>query len=243
MAIVFAGGQYFYVIDDAIFNTITTAVTHMCWVTIPQYPTSSNQGAFAFYGHSATSSNGYAWEMGVLPSPGLIVCETTTNSGLVDPTSASGISLNTWTHVAASWDSGSQTTKIYINGALSSSTSVPGTTLSTPTSGPFTVAVDLNVGITHPQQELIGTLEDIRVYSRLLSAAEINTIWATRGRDGIVNNLVVSYRLDELSVGTTVTVSGIKDCSTNNVAFSNLTGSPSYALGQSSFTRNAFING
>jgi hypothetical protein len=240
MAINFNGSSYLYVIDDALLDTVTTAVTHMCWVTIPQYPTSANQDAFAFYGHSATASNGYSWENGVLPS-GVIVCETTTNVGLVDPTSAASIPLNTWTHIAASWDSGSQTTKIYLNGILSSSTSVPGASIANMTGGPYTIAVDLNVGVSHPQQELIGTLEDLRAYNRLLSPAEINTIWATRGQDGIVNGMLLRYRMDELSSGITVTsASTLRDSSANGLVLTNLTGAPVYAVGQNAYTRVSF---
>jgi hypothetical protein len=53
-----------------------------------------------------------------------------------------------------------------------------------------------------------GTLDDIRIYNRALSAAEIQTIHASNGHDGIVQGLVGRWLLNELSPGTAATAAG-----------------------------------
>ncbi|MDD3927278.1 MAG: LamG domain-containing protein [bacterium] len=67
-----------------------------------------------------------------------------------------------------------------------------------------------------PLYLLAGVLDDLRIYSRALSAAEIQTIHACNGHDGIVQGLVGRWLLNELSPGTAATdAGGIVDISGN----------------------------
>ena len=48
-----------------------------------------------------------------------------------------------------------------------------------------------------------GIIDDIRVYDRVLSANEIQTIYGARGQDGIVDGLTLWYPMNEGAEGTT----------------------------------------
>ena len=80
----------------------------------------------------------------------------------------SGTSLptNTWSHVAATWDG--TTLRLYVNGVQVGSRAVAGT-LST-TSNPLRIGGDATWG-----EYFAGTIDEVRVYNRALSAAEIQT--------------------------------------------------------------------
>lgn len=57
-----------------------------------------------------------------------------------------------------------------------------------------------------------GIMEDWRLYSRVLSAEEIQTIHAVRGTDGIVDGLEHRYLMNEKNPGATATgVGSVKD--------------------------------
>lgn len=231
MAITFSGGQYFYVTNDTLFNNLTTSITYMCWVRLNRLPTAGDGGAFSFFGRAVHTNGDYSWECGVLTN-GNPVSELTTNSGLVDNTSAFVMAINTWYHYATTWDSTSQNCLIYINGTLQTTHSTPGTTLLTATnSSQVSVGANIGSGAVNPFQELVGSLEDIRVYNRTLSAGEISTIYATQGRDDIVNGIFFRYPFNENSVGATVAVANIVDYSPNDISFTNLVGSPVFAAG------------
>lgn len=240
MPISFAGGQYFYVTNDALFNTVTTAITYMCWVNLVRLPTSADSNAFAFFGRTSNTVGSYIWECGVLTN-GNPVSEITTNSGMIDSTSAIVMAINTWYHYATTWDSTSQQTLIYINGALSSTTSVPGTRLLTSTSSAqMDVGANLGLAGANPSQELVGSIDDVRMYNRKLSAAEISTIYATHGKDDIVDNLFFKYPMNEQYNTASVVVGNIKDHSSNKIAFTTLVGSPTYGIGHNSFVNKPF---
>lgn len=71
----------------------------------------------------------------------------------------------TWTHVALTW--GPSGLKLFVNGALDASTSTPANV------GGDTMHVALGRSPTDPWHGLQGTLDEVREYSRALSAREI----------------------------------------------------------------------
>jgi hypothetical protein len=100
-------------------------------------------------------------------------------------TSGSTISLNTWYQVAAVYDSVAATASIYVNGALNTtqtSFSTPVTNLSGFTESVFTVGAEGN----YSGFNFNGYMSQIRVYSRVLTTAEILTNYtATKSRHGL----------------------------------------------------------
>ena len=69
-------------------------------------------------------------------------------------------------------------------------------------------------------QGWFGALDDLRIYDRLLSAGEIETIYTCRGTDGIIDGLAHWWPMDEGVEGATITnlvdVIGGINCSTIN---------------------------
>jgi fibronectin type 3 domain-containing protein len=90
--------------------------------------------------------------------------------------SAGSIVLNTWQHVAATWDGSTSGANIhlYINGVLADSSTIANGlgAAQTDAGTPFAIGnrpSDLARGFN-------GTLDDVRVYNRILSAAEIQAL-------------------------------------------------------------------
>lgn len=80
-------------------------------------------------------------------------------------TSTVKIPLNTWTHVACTYDGSHQ--NIYINGALNSSLATTGVVDS------GSNYVDVGYSVNDTGDNYPGIIDDVRVYNRSLSAAEV----------------------------------------------------------------------
>src|SRR5579859_4795477 len=170
MAIKFNGtSQYLYTLNDTLFNTVTTAVTHMCWINHTNITGTQAYGGRPS-GTSGTSGN-HLFELGAIS--GKPVVEITTNSTTVDTTSSTTtLVVGTWYHICGQWDSTSQTCKLYVNGVLDTSGTVSGTTIPTASSAQMQAGAQLSRTQTALTQLTAGSLEDWRVYNRLLSANE-----------------------------------------------------------------------
>jgi len=84
------------------------------------------------------------------------------------------VSLNTWIHIAATWDGGGSGTgmHLYVNGVLADGTSAAGTGGPGPDVGALNIgnrASDLAKGFT-------GSIDEARIYNRTLSASEIQAL-------------------------------------------------------------------
>jgi Tfp pilus assembly protein FimT len=77
-------------------------------------------------------------------------------------TSASTVPLNQWTHVVCVWDSAN--VYQYINGVLSKTTA---------TTGAGTGATSINIGAENLARKFQGYIDEVKVYTRSLSASEI----------------------------------------------------------------------
>ncbi len=91
-------------------------------------------------------------------------------NGVSINTSGSAIPLNTWTHVACTWNggAGSYTVSFYINGALSGSTS--------PNTGSWNITSDsLTVGKSRAFSgtNFLGSIDEVRYWTDLRTATEI----------------------------------------------------------------------
>jgi len=106
----------------------------------------------------------------------------------------------TWYHVAVTYDRGSASNDpvMYINAVSQTVTehSTPSGSASDDSAQDFLIG---NLNDNFRSWE--GRLSDLRVYNRLLSAAEIQTIHAARGADGIHNGLVARWAMDEREPG------------------------------------------
>jgi hypothetical protein len=131
---------------------------------------------------------------------------TTKDSGLPAPP----LDINKWYHVAGQFVP-STAVQIWQNGILENedTTSVPATMYDSGN----TVVIG---GRPDPNGNFNGIIDDVRIYNRNLSAAEIATIFASRGRDQILDGLVSCWLMDEGAPGVVATGAGsIKDLGVN----------------------------
>lgn len=114
---------------------------------------------------------------------------------------------NTWIPIAYTCSGTSH--QLYANGNLVSTataTQIAGTLTQFYINGYPT-------GVTNETSTAL--VDDVVVYNRVLSAAEIATISTLRGgRHGIVNGIIASYQFDELAIGQTLV--SVTDYSGNN---------------------------
>ena len=88
--------------------------------------------------------------------------------------SPSPIPLNKWSHVAITYDG--NTLKLFINGSLSSS-KTSGLVLNTLSSSGISIGESYNAnGFWNPFN---GKIDEVAIYSRALSASEINSLYKT----------------------------------------------------------------
>ena len=123
--------------------------------------------------------------------------------------------INTWVHVAVTYDASAWNNAplIYVNGV---SVSVGNQNYYVPTAN-SSLATNLSVGggvlfnSTALNRGMDGYVEDVRHYDRILSANEIMDIYTSRGKDNIVHGLLNRFPCNESYVGDTVAGAEIKD--------------------------------
>lgn len=122
---------------------------------------------------------------------------------LVTNISTTGYSTGTWFHVAVTVDLPNDVTRIYINGVEVNNFAVAYSISTWPATDSRNGAVGAedNAAATF----FNGSLADVRVYDRPLSAAEIMGQFVSRGADGIFHGCMHRWNLNELSPGTTAT--------------------------------------
>lgn len=100
-------------------------------------------------------------------------------------------------HVMVTGSDSGDSSQVFVNGVLDSSNAGQTDTAT----GPF-----LSYGRSegNAAQFLDGVVADFRIYNRVLSAEEAQTIYASRGHDSIVDGLEVRHTLSEKSPGSNV---------------------------------------
>lgn len=111
---------------------------------------------------------------------------TSKGTSTVADTTTSVISNGTWYHVAAVFDQTAKTIQLYVDGTAQSLTKVAGTCgTATATVLDYSACAtatassthDFVIGASHVNSEHFdGEIDDVRVYNRVLSAAEINAL-------------------------------------------------------------------
>ena len=85
------------------------------------------------------------------------------------------ISWNEWQHIGFTLDQPDNTIRLYINGEMTYEvTNVPH--VSANTNAPVQIGVNRYSGSEEPESSYYGLVSDVRVYDRVLSETEINTI-------------------------------------------------------------------
>ncbi len=157
-ALVFNGTTAQVSIPNAASLKLTTGMTLEAWV----YPTASptnwravlDKNVDGYYLMASTGSGN---------RPGVGGTWVSGNQNTIAP---SVLAVNAWTHMAATFDG--TTVQMYINGALVASQAQ--TTALTATTGTLQIGGD-----SYPGEFFAGRIDEVRVYNRALSSAEIQT--------------------------------------------------------------------
>lgn len=155
-------------------------------------------------------------------APGLIVNDLYNTSDGAQSTTL--LTVGPWFYIAATGEftGGSSITDVYVNGVFEATLTIAGVAIAA-----ATMTIGNRTG-TANSEGLNGLLDDVRIYNRRLSAIEIQTIYATRGTDGIVDGLVLRTQLEEGTSGSSPAGAGfVKDLSNNKNDYTP-TGSPVY---------------
>lgn len=114
------------------------------------------------------------------------------------------IQAGVWYHgVGTATDTvGNVTAKIYLNGVLEN-------TLVQKDTAPGTIFSIGNRDSSPSGQSTNGLIDDVRVYNRVLSDAEVATIYACRGSDSIYYGCLNRWLLNEGPLGVTITGSNV----------------------------------
>jgi len=137
---------------------------------------------------------------------------------------------NEWQHVGFSFNCDSKAIVIYRNGAS------VGTATATGLTGVVTSDTNSKNAAIGSQDDgssafFDGSIEDARVYGRVLSEAEFLTIFTSKGKDGILPGLQGRWHMSELGEGVTST--RVADLSNSGIS-GTPTASPVYTAGISS---------
>jgi hypothetical protein len=158
-ALSFDGTNSWVTVNNATSLNLTNRMTLEAWV----YPTTLSGWRTVILRESVAnyyldSSNGSFTGSG--PSAGVNI------GAYQDVYSSSALPLNTWSHLAATWDGA--TLRVYVNGAQVASKAIS-QTIATTTS-------PLHIGGNSTWGEYFaGKIDEVRVYNRALSPVEIQT--------------------------------------------------------------------
>lgn len=157
-------------------------------VTIPSTPAFALSSAFTIEAWVYPTTNMPSWSTVVMKEqpgyftyalyiggygtniPAIFGVKGTTSATQVDAHAGSGLPLNTWTHLAGTWDG--SILALYRNGALVTTT--PLTAPIASSSNPLRLGANSIWG-----EAYTGRLDDLRLYNRALSLQEIQTDMAT----------------------------------------------------------------
>jgi hypothetical protein len=163
----FNGGQLMQVVDSPALNP-TNAITIEGWVNLTAYPGAGVAATVVEKGGASDSVRQY--ELGMVPSGGseFFRAHVWTPGGLTVFQGITPLLLNTWYHVAMTYDGASL--KLYLNGNLEGSAAV---------SGPIVTSTHpLWIGGDNEQPyNTTGKVDEVSLYNRALGVAEIQAIY------------------------------------------------------------------
>lgn len=171
--------------DDISFSNpppITGSMTVSMWA---RYDTANTNHTINNYG-GGTGTQHFILGLGAASSagyPSFFIDDGSTSVAAFQPTV---VTTGVWYHLVGVYDDTSKDAKIYINGTLAAKSSFGGTT-------PNWQERPMFFGYSpYGGSRTDGVIDDVRIYDRALSQAEISALyrWGTRGRD--MRQLVVT---------------------------------------------------
>jgi RHS repeat-associated protein len=162
----------------------TTALTVEAWVK----PTSAlAAGQFrSIAGKNGTGTNSTAYQLGT--SGGTNHTPFASVGTQASPASTTALPLNTWSHVAMTWDKPTTTMKVYVNGQLTQTNTTA--TMPTDTAGAFRIGA---LGSRY----WVGSIDEVKVFQRALTQSEINVDQNVPANGAATNNPSIALGLDD----------------------------------------------
>jgi hypothetical protein len=147
--------------------------------------------------------------------------------------------LNSWQFICGTYDKslGSDRQKLYLNGTFENSVNNDITILDNASSDLFVGKMGSTTSLT---RFCHGIIDDCRIYNRALSAAEVSTMYACRGVDGICDGLVFRTLLNEKHNGATASGAGTMKEISNYQDHGTAAGNPVYKESILKFRRRTF---
>lgn len=221
-------------IDDSVTATLMSsmsgvaAATIAAWVNTADSPSAGPLVSFStFNGGVPTAASRAALDRAAGGAPAGVM-RGPDGGAFNEIPSPNPLVNGVWRHVAVVLNYAGASCTVYENGvAVFTGPSVVAAATSATLSAVMGIGSEDNGGPTF----FGGRMDDIRAYSRGLSAAEIQTIFGCRGTDGIVDGLRNRYALRELGIGGVAVGAGfVKDHGPDQRAGSPA-GSPVYSDG------------
>lgn len=231
MALSFSGGTDRIIYNDASFLVGLSAFTVSCWVkcnaTLPY------DIGFFTTNNDWNGDNGICLRYDAVGINGgaasCIKCGITVGGVEHTYESQANTQTNDWQFIVWQWQSGSQQ-RLYVDGIYNAPSGTSGSTTPTGTTGPNNIdEVYFGAGTKGSSTTgWNGLMEDIRFYDRRISAAEIQTMFFTRGNDNIMENLLFRVLFNELPIGQTASTASIVDLTKKLGNADSVLGSPTY---------------
>ncbi|MCX6132220.1 MAG: FG-GAP-like repeat-containing protein [Ignavibacteriales bacterium] len=180
---------YVQVPSSTTLRAPSTALTLSGWINIANWP--GTQVAGLIQKTNTTSYGQYSLYYQGYGTPG-VYFNFITQSGSQGFGAPISLQLNQWYFVVGTWDG--ITAKIYVNNSLLGSQSVSGQLVAD--SNPLTLGLDSPGSAEYLQ----GKLDDIRIYDRSLSAAEVDSLYRVGGWPTSTSTLPGEYSADANTV-------------------------------------------
>src|ERR1019366_78552 len=180
-ALTFNGTSQYSTVAYAASLRIAGSWTVSTWVNPSALPASGHLGVLVNKDDSSAASNyGLSIDNGdIAAGLGWIINFNLAGGGANHYAKfVTSISTGQWYHVAGIYDSSAQTLSVYVNGVLGASASVAGFTPTSASGVPLSMGDEYVSGAPVAGGYFAGPLDDARLYSRALSAAEIWQLYA-----------------------------------------------------------------
>ena len=177
----------------------TEALTVEAWINAQAWQSNEWQGSIVSKDRWDAGNAGYVLRCG---QGGQLSFTLAIDGDFPEALSAPVMPTNQWCFVAGTFDG--ENLKVYINGVLQAAVEAPGSII--------TSVGDLNIGrgLLDPTRTFIGTIDDVRLYNRALSAIEITNQFPLGGNyaSNDTNGLALALSLDENSGSDSVDAVG-----------------------------------
>lgn len=221
MAMLFTAGNSQFINAVTEYVTMRNTFTISFWIKTTQVGNDTAWQAPGVTGIEQTGGNNDIM-IGIIDANGYVgICVGSGTPTDVFDKSTTIINNNAWHHVAINRDSSTGIVMIYVNGIFETTD-----TRATGTIGTTWTSIGKNDTTSGTDVYLNGTLDDVRVYNRVLSANEIQSLSVFRGGDDIYEGIISRYLMDESYPGFSSSGTSYDSMGSNNTTPQNY---PAYA--------------